>query len=80
MPVSEADVRSALSGVVDPNTGKDLVASKSARNIRIDDDSVSVDVELGYPARSQIDPIRRQVIAALRTRCTSHPAWSARMQ
>ena len=67
MPVSEADVRSALSGVVDPNTGKDLVASKSARNIRIDDDSVSVDVELGYPARSQIDPIRRQVIAALRT-------------
>ncbi|MBU6271516.1 MAG: iron-sulfur cluster carrier protein ApbC [Betaproteobacteria bacterium] len=66
MPVSEADVRSALSGVVDPNTGKDLVTSKSARNIRVDDDSVSVDVELGYPARSQIDPIRRQVIAALR--------------
>jgi ATP-binding protein involved in chromosome partitioning len=66
MPVSEADVRAALSGVIDPNTGKDLVAGKSARNIRIDDDSVSVDVELGYPARSQIDPIRRAVIAALR--------------
>ncbi|HPU53387.1 MAG TPA: P-loop NTPase, partial [Burkholderiaceae bacterium] len=66
MALSEADVRAALSAIVDPNTGKDLMAGKSAKNIRVDAGAVSVDVELGYPARSQIEPIRAQVIAALR--------------
>ncbi|MBP8308989.1 MAG: iron-sulfur cluster carrier protein ApbC [Burkholderiaceae bacterium] len=66
MALSEADVRSALSAVIDPNTGKDLIAGKSAKNIRVEAGAISVDVELGYPARSQIEPIRRQVIAALR--------------
>ena len=59
MAVTVEQVGAALSGVVDPNTGKDLVAGKSAKNIRVDDGHVSVDIELGYPARSQIDPIRR---------------------
>jgi len=66
MSVTVEQVTEALSRIVDPNTGKDLVGGKSARNIRVDDAGVSVDVELGYPARTQIDPIRRQVIAALR--------------
>jgi ATP-binding protein involved in chromosome partitioning len=66
MSVTVEQVTEALRKIVDPNTDKDLVASKSARNIRVDDAGVSVDVELGYPARSQIDPIRREVIAALR--------------
>jgi ATP-binding protein involved in chromosome partitioning len=60
------DVSAALQAIVDPNTGKDLVTGKSARNIRVEGGDVAVDVELGYPARSQIDPIRRRVIAALR--------------
>jgi ATP-binding protein involved in chromosome partitioning len=66
MAVTVEQVGAALSGVVDPNTGKDLVAGKSARNIRVDDGHVSVDIELGYPARSQIDPIRRAAIEAIR--------------
>jgi ATP-binding protein involved in chromosome partitioning len=66
MSVSEADVKSALSQIVDPNTGKDLVAGRSARNIRVDGADISVDIELGYPAKSQIDAIRREVIAMLR--------------
>ena len=66
MSVSEADVKSALSQIVDPNTGKDLVAGRSARNIRVDGADISVDIELGYPAKSQIDAIRREVIAGLR--------------
>lgn len=66
MSLSVEQVTEALAGIIDPNTGKDLVSSKSARNIRVDDGEVSVDVELGYPARSQIDPIRKQVIAAVR--------------
>ncbi len=60
-------VRDALSKVIDPNTGKDLVSSKSAKNIQVDGGNVSVDVELGYPAKSQIDGIRNAVITAVRT-------------
>ena len=66
MTLTVQDVSTALQAIVDPNTGKDLVAGKSARNIRVDGDDVAVDVELGYPARTQVDPIRRQVLASLR--------------
>ncbi|HEY5632299.1 MAG TPA: iron-sulfur cluster carrier protein ApbC [Burkholderiaceae bacterium] len=66
MSITVEQASEALSAIVDPNTGKNLVESRSARNIRVQDDNVSVDVELGYPARSQIDPIRQQVIGALR--------------
>jgi ATP-binding protein involved in chromosome partitioning len=66
MAVTVEQVHAALSAIVDPNTGKDLLGSKSARNVRVDGGDVSVDVELGYPARSQVDPIRREVIARLR--------------
>ncbi|MRR50929.1 MAG: iron-sulfur cluster carrier protein ApbC [Rhodocyclaceae bacterium] len=64
--MSEAQVQAALKEVVDPNTGKDLATSRSARNIRIDGIDVSLDVELGYPAKSQIDPIRKAVIDKLK--------------
>jgi ATP-binding protein involved in chromosome partitioning len=55
----------ALSAVIDPNTGKDLVSSRSARNVRVEGGTVSLDVELGYPAASQIEPIRALVTHAL---------------
>ncbi len=66
MSLSVEQVNGALSAVVDPNTQQDLVSSRSARNVRVEGGEVAVDVELGYPARSQIEPIRREVIAALR--------------
>ena len=59
-------VRDALSKVIDPNTGKDLVSSKSAKNIQVDGGNVSLDIELGYPAKSQVDGIRNAVINAVR--------------
>jgi len=65
MAVTQADVEQALHGVTDPNTGRDFVASKSVRKINVDGDSVSVDVQLGYPARSQHDLLKRLVHDAL---------------
>ena len=59
-------VQNALKEVVDPNTGKNLVATKSARNIKLDGANVSLDVELGYPAKTQIEPIRKAVLERLR--------------
>jgi len=64
MSVNEASVQSALSKVIDPNTGKDL--TKAARNVRVSGNDVALDIELGYPGKSQHEPIRRQVAEALK--------------
>jgi ATP-binding protein involved in chromosome partitioning len=66
MSLTEQQVRAALSAAVDPNTGKDFVAGKAVKNVKIDGDDVSFDIELAYPAKTQIDGIRKQVIAAVR--------------
>jgi ATP-binding protein involved in chromosome partitioning len=66
MSITVEQATEALRQVIDPNTGKDLVSTRSARNIRVDGDSVILDVELGYPAVSQVDVIRRAVIAGLK--------------
>ncbi len=66
MSISELQVQTALKEVVDPNTGKDLVASRAAKNIKIAGADVALDVELGYPAKSQIDALRQAVIAKIK--------------
>src|SRR5260221_4308815 len=66
MPLSEADVQSVLAKLVDPNTGKDFVATRSVKNVKAGNDPVSVEIELGYPGKSQFELIRRQVIDALK--------------
>jgi ATP-binding protein involved in chromosome partitioning len=66
MSLSETHVQDALRKLVDPNTGKDFVATRSARNIKVSGSDVSLDIELGYPGKSQQEPIRRQVMQALR--------------
>ena len=66
MAISEADVKAALGALIDPNTGKDFVSTRSVKAIRVAGADVEVDIELGYPGRSQFEPIRREVIAALK--------------
>ena len=66
MSVTEASVQAALSKLVDPNTGKDYVATRSARNIKVSGADVSLEIELGYPGKSQHEPIRREVFQALK--------------
>jgi ATP-binding protein involved in chromosome partitioning len=61
MAISEEQVRAALQTFIDPATGKDYVAGKEARNIRVDGNDVSVEIVLGYPARSVIEGIRREL-------------------
>jgi ATP-binding protein involved in chromosome partitioning len=66
MSITVEAITQALSTVVDPNTQQSLTASKSARGIKVEGGDVSFDVELGYPAKSQIDSIRRMAMAAVR--------------
>jgi ATP-binding protein involved in chromosome partitioning len=68
MPLSEADITACLKTVIDPNTGKDFISAKAVKRIRADADPVAIDIELGYPAKSQHELIRKRVqdaVAAL---------------
>jgi len=67
MSITESQVQNALKEVIDPNTGKDFVTAREAKNIKIDGADIAVDIELGYPAKSQIEGIRKTVIAKLKT-------------
>jgi ATP-binding protein involved in chromosome partitioning len=67
MTVTEQFLLDALKGVVDPNTGRDFVSSKAIKNLTINDGDVAFDVELGYPAKSQIPGFRKELIAAAKS-------------
>jgi ATP-binding protein involved in chromosome partitioning len=67
MAVTEQTLMDALKSVIDPNTGRDFVSSKSIKNLQITDGDVAFDVELGYPAKSQIPGFRKDLIAAAKS-------------
>ena len=63
MPTQQ-QILDALMAVIDPNTGKDFVSTKALKNLQISGSDVSFDVELGYPAKSQIAGLRKMLIGA----------------
>jgi len=67
MSLNEQAVTDALKTVIDPNTGKDFVSTRQLKNLRVEGADVAFDVELGYPAKSQIAALRKALIAAART-------------
>jgi len=66
MPPSEQTITDALKAVIDPNTGQDFVSTRQLKNLKVEGGDVSFDVELGYPAKSQIPALRKALIAAAR--------------
>jgi ATP-binding protein involved in chromosome partitioning len=64
MAVDQQALLAALQVVTDPNTGKDFVSTKAVKNLHLHDGDVSFDVELGYPAKSQMPALRKALIAA----------------
>ena len=58
MSFTEADVQNALKSLIDANTQKDFVTGKSVKNIKVSGSDVSLDILLGYPARSVWGDIR----------------------
>ena len=67
MSVDSQALLTALQAVIDPNTGRDFVTSKALRNLQSTDGDVSFDVELGYPAKSQMPVFRKALIAAAKS-------------
>lgn len=66
MSVTPELVQAALKNLVDPNTKIDFVSARNIKNLRVEDGDISLDIVLGYPAKSQFDVIRKSVINALR--------------
>ncbi len=66
MALTEQAVTAAIQTVVDPNTGKDFVSTRQLKNLRIDGGAVSFEVELGYPAKSQLAGLSEALSAAVR--------------
>src|SRR5687767_14074711 len=64
MAATSDQLLQALAGVIDPNTGKDFVSTKAVKNLQVTGGDVAFDVELGYPAKSQIPALRTALIAA----------------
>jgi len=67
MPVTESALLDALKTAIDPNTGRDFVSTRQLKNLRIDGGDVAFDIELGYPAKSQVAALRKALIAAARS-------------
>jgi ATP-binding protein involved in chromosome partitioning len=67
MTIADTPLLEALKTVIDPNTGKDFVSTKQLKNLRIDGGDIAFDVELGYPAKSQIPALRKALVAAARS-------------
>jgi len=67
MAITELLVQSNLKLCIDPNTGKDFISSKSAKNIQIDGNNVSVDIALGYPAASVMTDVKQLISNHLST-------------
>ncbi len=65
--LEKSDVENLLRTFIDPNHGVDLVTAKSVKAINIDGGNVSVNLVLGYPAKSTIDALTTAVEQLLRT-------------
>lgn len=66
MAVTVEIVQAALKGLIDPHTQTDFVSASAVKNIRVDGGDISLDIVLGYPAKSQFEAIRKIIIEALR--------------
>ena len=66
MSVTVENVQGALKNLVDPNTKIDFLTAKNVKNLRVENGDISLDIVLGYPAKSQFDLIRKSVINAVR--------------
>ena len=64
MTVTVQALQEALQGVIDPNTGKDFVSTKAVKNLTVSGGDVAFEVELGYPAKSQVASLRAALVSA----------------
>jgi len=67
MAFTEQDITQALQSLTDPNTGATFSSAKAFKNIKLQGTEVHLDLELGYPAKSQWPALVELVSQAART-------------
>jgi ATP-binding protein involved in chromosome partitioning len=71
-PIPPSDVEAVLQAFIDPHTGRDLLSSKTVKNLAVDGDRVSLRLLLGYPADGYSAQLASEVCERIRsaTGCT----------
>src|SRR5687767_8008612 len=64
MAATQEALVQALKSVLDRNTGKEFVSAKALKNVQIQEGAVSFDIQLAYPAKSQVPQLRKALVAA----------------
>ena len=67
MAIDQQALLRALQTVTDPYTGQDFVSTKAIKHVQVQGDTVSFELELGYPARSQHAALQAALTAAAQT-------------
>ncbi len=66
MSITIEQIQNTLRELIDPVTNENFVDGKSAKNIVVDGNNVSLDIVLGYPGKSVTETIRKLVIERLK--------------
>ncbi len=66
MNIAVEQIQNALRELIDPVTNENFVESKSAKNIKVEGGYVSLEIILGYPGKSLVEGIRKQVVDRLK--------------
>lgn len=67
MTISEQQIQAILVQAIDPTTGRDYVTQKSVTRVQVDQNNVSIDIELGYPANRVKNSVQKQIVEALQS-------------
>jgi len=65
--LDRATIENLLKSVIDPNVATDLVSAKAVKHIAVDGSTVSVGIELGYPAKSYLPELKAKLEQQLKT-------------
>ena len=65
--IDKETIEKTLSNIIDPNTAKDLIASKEVARIDIVDNKVVVHIRLGYPAQSFVTHFGNEIEEKIKT-------------
>ncbi|AJP56738.1 ATP-binding protein [Pandoraea vervacti] len=60
-----AQINEVLRGIVDPDTGLDLIAGKYVKEVAAEHGHVGIKIEFGYPAKSQFEAMRTRIADAV---------------
>ncbi|PPD26473.1 MAG: ATPase, partial [Methylomonas sp.] len=59
--IDKTTVENVLKSFIDPNVETDLVSAKSVRHISVENNDISVKVELGYPAKTWLPELKARL-------------------